>query len=295
MDYIAKLLLDYLRNVVYDPEHAVLDVEKLPDEFQDFGKGLIFFSECVLEAAALAKAISKGNLDTPLPPADNEIAASLKDLHAALKHLTWQTQQVANGDYQQRVDFMGDFTEAFNAMVEQLELQRSALLKEIESRRIENEVLLQNKSLYELLIGQIMQWIIVVDADTAEWMFVSREIECIFANPACEQKLRQWISMQTETMEGECDVCTADIDLPCKGSIKYYSVSIHPMHWHQRNAITFVLTDVSRERVRLNKLQSIANYDTLTQIYNRHYGMEVLNEWLSEVKTLFYALLILIT
>lgn len=134
----------------------------------------------------MAKAISKGNLDTPLPPADNEIAASIKDLHAALKHLTWQTQQVAKGDYQQRVDFMGDFTEAFNAMVEQLEQQRSALLKEIESRRIENEVLLQNKSLYELLIGQIMQWTIVVDADTAEWMFVSREIECIFTNPACD-------------------------------------------------------------------------------------------------------------
>jgi two-component system, sensor histidine kinase and response regulator len=35
-------------------------------------------------------------------------------------HLTWQTQQIADGDYNQKVDFMGDFSIAFNKMTSQL-------------------------------------------------------------------------------------------------------------------------------------------------------------------------------
>jgi diguanylate cyclase (GGDEF)-like protein len=275
MDAVAKLLLDYLRNVVYDPEHAVLDLQKLPEGFQDFGKGLLYFSECVLETAALAKAISKGDLDVKLPSQDNEMATPLKALHAALKHLTWQTQQVAKGDYQQRVDFMGDFSDAFNAMTEQLEQQRLILLKEIHT-------MVQNKNLYELLVGQIAQWIIVTDADTSEWLFVSREIDGALAGARCELQLRQWLSRQTEAMKGKSEVCTTELELSDDAGIHYYSVSSHPLHWNQHNALAFVLTDVSRERERLNKLQNIANSDTLTQLYNRRYGMEVLNEWLAE-------------
>ena len=45
----------------------------------------------------------------------------LKSLQANLQHLTWQVEQVAAGDLSQRVDFMGDFSVAFNKMVLQLE------------------------------------------------------------------------------------------------------------------------------------------------------------------------------
>ena len=45
----------------------------------------------------------------------------LKALQANLQHLTWQVEQVAAGDLSQRVDFMGDFSVAFNKMVLQLE------------------------------------------------------------------------------------------------------------------------------------------------------------------------------
>ena len=44
----------------------------------------------------------------------------LKTLQAHLTHLTWQTQMVAKGDFSQRVDYMGEFSEAFNSMVAQL-------------------------------------------------------------------------------------------------------------------------------------------------------------------------------
>ncbi|MGC4018688.1 MAG: hypothetical protein QM793_05305 [Muricomes sp.] len=75
MDSVVKILQDYLNDVVYDPEHAFLDLEKLPEGFQELGKRLIHFSDCVIEATAFAKAMAKGNLDFPVPSDDNEIAA----------------------------------------------------------------------------------------------------------------------------------------------------------------------------------------------------------------------------
>jgi signal transduction histidine kinase/DNA-binding LytR/AlgR family response regulator len=48
------------------------------------------------------------------------ILQSLKNLQASLRHLTWATQQISRGDFSQEVDFMGDFSAAFNSMTQQL-------------------------------------------------------------------------------------------------------------------------------------------------------------------------------
>ena len=45
----------------------------------------------------------------------------IKNLQAALKNLTWQTKAVASGDFSQRVDFLGEFSDVFNSMVIKLE------------------------------------------------------------------------------------------------------------------------------------------------------------------------------
>lgn len=64
------------------------------------------------------------------------IAGCLKTLQANLRHLAWQVHQVAEGDYTQRVDFMGDFSTAFNSMVVQLE-RSVTMLKERETSLLE--------------------------------------------------------------------------------------------------------------------------------------------------------------
>ena len=111
----------YLRDVVYTPADAVLDIDMLPEDCRDFGVSLRFFAECVIESQRLAHALSKGDLGGNLPVRANEISSPLKSLHASLKHLTWQAQRIAEGDYSQRVAFMGEFSNAFNVMIEQLE------------------------------------------------------------------------------------------------------------------------------------------------------------------------------
>jgi two-component system sensor kinase len=56
------------------------------------------------------------------------MAGALKALQANLRHLTWQTQMIARGDFSQRVDFMGEFSESFNTMVLSLAASRDQLL-----------------------------------------------------------------------------------------------------------------------------------------------------------------------
>ncbi len=79
-------------------------------------------------------ALGQGNLDAYVPPR-NLLISPYKQLHANLKHLTWQTQQVANGDFSQRVDFMGAFSEAFNSMIDSLKEKKRAETALAESER----------------------------------------------------------------------------------------------------------------------------------------------------------------
>ena len=72
-------------------------------------------------------AVSQGDLEQAPLSARGSMAGALKNLDAALRHLTWQTQRVAAGDFTQRVDFMGEFSEAFNSMVKKLDVARAEL------------------------------------------------------------------------------------------------------------------------------------------------------------------------
>lgn len=87
------------------------------------------------ESRSFVAALAAGNLKES-PPPRNQVAAPFKQLHASLQHLTWQTGQVAQGDYSQRVHFLGEFSDSFNSMVEALsEKERTeAALREARSQ-----------------------------------------------------------------------------------------------------------------------------------------------------------------
>ena len=280
----AEQLLEYLNQILSQPEQAVLEVEALPAEFQPLGEKMVQCAGFLRETMALAKEIAKGNLDVPLPSSANEMAAPLKSLQAALKHITWQSQRVAKGDYNQRVDFMGDFAKAFNDMVAQLAQQRDTLLSELESRRRENSDLIQSKKMYEELVGRMEQWVLMADISTGEWLFVSNEPEYLSADPTAREDVRRWVSRRVEE---NCSkpAGTAEFDLESDGRRRYYAVALYPIYWYQRNTLAFVLTDITREREALLTLQNIAEHDSLTRLYNRRFGMDLLNRWLDEKRS----------
>lgn len=80
------------------------------------------------EVQRFALALANGDLTASMKPQRGPMVGSLKALQANLRHLTWQAQRIADGDLTQRVDFMGDFSQAFNSMVEKLSASRAELV-----------------------------------------------------------------------------------------------------------------------------------------------------------------------
>jgi adenylate cyclase len=96
--------------------------------------------------AGAMEQIARGDLEAAPPLGRMPVVQSLKALHSNLKHLTWKTQQIAAGDLEQRVDFMGDFSTAFNRMTQQLkdsyqELERrNEFIRKVFGRYTSDEV-----------------------------------------------------------------------------------------------------------------------------------------------------------
>lgn len=69
------------------------------------------------------------------------LAGMVKSLQANMKHLIWQMERVEDGSLTQRIDYMGDFSRAFNNMVAKLDDALNSLRqKEEELTVITNEL-----------------------------------------------------------------------------------------------------------------------------------------------------------
>lgn len=75
------------------------------------------------EARDFLTALSRGILDVT-PPRGNALMSPFKQLQSNLLHLTWQAGRIARGDLSQHVDFLGEFSDAFNSMIESLRVKR---------------------------------------------------------------------------------------------------------------------------------------------------------------------------
>ena len=235
MNQVAELLFGYLQDVIYEPENANLDVEKLPEDFQELGRGFVYFAQCVMEAEELARALAKGDLAGKLPSQGNEIAAPLKSLHASLKHLTWQTQQVAKGDFQQRVGFMGDFSEAFNSMAQQLEVRNIISLQE--RSKLENYI--------ALILLNTQNIIIVFDNDSKAVLasetykrctgfddnqILGRTFRELFADISTEEFLESiCVVLREAATEGKSEKTKQSFDFKQDGNTRSYIIDINPM------------------------------------------------------------------
>jgi diguanylate cyclase (GGDEF)-like protein/PAS domain S-box-containing protein len=123
---------------------------------------------------------SRGELSAPLPSPDNPMATPLVEMHARLSQLTRQTQEIARGDYTQRIDFMGEFSEAFNSMVTLLEERERTLTDEITRRRQAEDDLQRERDL--LVAGPVVTFRWDVD-DQGTVQYVSPNISAYGYTP----------------------------------------------------------------------------------------------------------------
>ena len=102
-----------------------LGARGLSPELQTFAERFDQLLDALEVLRRFTIALANGCLAHEAPPGIH-LLGPLKHLQASLRHLTWQTQQVAAGDLSQHVDFLGEFSTAFNAMIEALREKRAA-------------------------------------------------------------------------------------------------------------------------------------------------------------------------
>ena len=123
----APLATEVIRHVHSILADASADEGSLPAALQQL-EGMEDLHTLLWGIRSLAHSLSTGDLQG-VSKERGFVIGSLKALQADLRHLTWQAQCIAKGEYQHRVNFLGDFSTAFNKMVEELEKNVSELTR----------------------------------------------------------------------------------------------------------------------------------------------------------------------
>ena len=118
----------HLHALLHNEQPGALDLSgQQEDEIRQVGEFVNSLTEAMSALTNAARHLSIGDMDVPVI-AKLPACHHLKNLQATLRHLTWQTGQIAKGDFSQRVEFLGEFSHSFNWMVEQLEAYRQRIL-----------------------------------------------------------------------------------------------------------------------------------------------------------------------
>jgi diguanylate cyclase (GGDEF)-like protein len=118
------------KDVMIDYLLAVLCARDLPQEIPAALKEDTAFQKlnaCLKDTRAMVISLAEGNLSEKTVGSKGYVISHLKMLKANMRHLTWQTKRIACGDFDQKVEFMGEFSGAFNSMVEALAAMRAEL------------------------------------------------------------------------------------------------------------------------------------------------------------------------
>ncbi|NVN89103.1 MAG: diguanylate cyclase [Desulfuromonadales bacterium] len=124
-------------------------------------------------------ALGNGDLTASLKGFGGPVAGGLKSIQASLRHLSWQTRQVAAGDFSQKVDFMGEFAASFNAMVaglaaarEEMECMNVRLQDDLVRQKEMAETLRNKEERFRLITEKVNAVIWTMDASTLRFTYV---------------------------------------------------------------------------------------------------------------------------
>lgn len=208
------------------------------------------------------------------------LAGAIKGLQASLRHLTWQTKAIADGDFSQRVDFMGDFSEAFNSMVVQLD----ATLKGF--ARAEAEIR-EAKEHFELIFSTSPDAAIISRLDDGHIINVNDAFTTLTGYSAAEAignsavGLKLWSKKERQNFVNQLRekgvLNNLEVVFQKKdGSVLYGIMSAKVAILRGTPHSISITRDISDRKKLEEALQHQAHTDSLTGIHNRGYFMSLL-------------------
>lgn len=269
------LLVEQIRQIILNkPIKEELKSES--EELAELQEAVLYLSGLLSESNEFLKHLQAGELDVKPPGRHNFLAGNLKELHSALKHLTWQANQIANGDYSQKVDFLGDFSASFNSMIHQL-AEREAKLKH-QSVELSDMV-----ELIKSIVDGLKDWIVVIDSESDEVIYTNQSANQLFYDMEIEKYICGEKCELIEQLRQQSRDCKGSIfEYTCPRSMKILRVKSSGIKWNNKVACVHYIQDVTDEREYHEQVEEMAYTDELTGLYNRRYCMKQLERQLSQ-------------
>lgn len=169
---VKEDIIDNITEVIYlmlsgkEPHYVELPSDYPENEIKQVVSYLNKFIAEYNNVTEFMNSLATGEIDFTPTKSKLKITQSFKHLRSNLKHLTWKTQQIANGDLTQKVDFMGDFSESFNKMTYQLKEAFDKI--EIQNQELSNanKIILDEKRKSEDLLLNILPVKVASDLKT---------------------------------------------------------------------------------------------------------------------------------
>lgn len=173
-------------------QSSVLNIED--KELRTFYILVIELLEKLNEANEFIERLANGELDVAIPR-NNLIISPFKQLHSNLSHMVWQVQRISEGDLNQKIDFLGDFSHYFNKMIDVLK----------ERQRIEAELAISERK-YRLLAENITDVIWILNLTKKQYTYISPSVKNLTGftvGEAKNQSLEESLSPQSAEMVKE--------------------------------------------------------------------------------------------
>ncbi|MDR2940426.1 MAG: diguanylate cyclase [Clostridiales bacterium] len=271
--YISKLVenlktakpMDYL---LADP------VEIKNSYLQDVQKNILILNEYTKELSAYSLAIAHGDLDVEFPTKHNYLSGGLKELHSNLLHLSWKVNQVSEGNFNQKIDFMGQISDSFNNMIRGL-IERDARIEEL-----------------ILIIDVINQYtninMYVHDQESGQLLYDEEERKSKKDNkgaaPEDENTLalkKEFADMLYKKMKEE-DISSSEWDVFSEYNDKWYHVYSLLSKWtDDKRAYFHILVDISNQKMLIENLEFQVSRDQMTGIYNHKFAVNTVQKFIS--------------
>ena len=271
-----ELVVKELRNIILNKplSQQFNEHTSSTDDFETLKQGMQYLSTSLSEFNVFLQNLSRGDFDVTPPGRHNFLSGYLKELQSILRHLTWQTGRVADGDYTQHVDNLGDFSMSFNKMVDQLK-DREAELK-IKSSKLDSSV---------KLLTSIVEFqdnlVVITDIITREIIYTNNSAKNFFFYPHSNNQEKDTDLLQLlkniDNIDNGVENC---FNYYCDLTDTHFEIKTFPFQWENRDTFIHYLTDITEDNAEKKQLLELSYIDELTKTYNRRFFDEKIDEML---------------
>lgn len=280
----VDLLIQQIRNIILN-KPLTEELKSESKELADLQEAVFYLSNCLAESNEFLKSLRMGELDVKAPSRHNFLAGNLKELHSTLKHLTWQAHQVANGDYNQSVSFLGDFSTSFNQMIQQLAERESQL-------KLQSSMITETVDLMKSVMDGLKDWIVVTSKENGEIIYANQSAKQFFYDTEADTPICNCCCELFEYVKNYKHGDDSYIyEHKCETRKTIFHVRSYSIQWNEKLAYTHYIADVTSEKEYQEQIEELAYTDALTSLYNRRFCLENLNKLIDQKVTFTFCII----